>query len=137
VIPIEFINKAREMGACRDALEWLEQGPRTIQDLARYHRNWVAWGLQVPGFPELLSDAQFDEARKQYPGVALAYCSARLSDQQFDEAQKQCPWAALAYGSARLSDQQFDEACKGAPWTALVYGPERCKARDSQKESNL
>jgi hypothetical protein len=129
LIPIEFINKARELGACDEALEWLEQEPRTIQEMVYHQLEWVVWGFRIPGFTELLSDRQFDHVRKLYPGTALRYCSARLSDEQFDKARKQYPGAALEFCSARLSDQQFDEARKLYPWVALAYCLERCHAR--------
>ena len=88
------IEWAVEQNACEDAIEWLRESPRSINEtLARY----AVWLLE--------------------------HASARLTDAQFAFAVSAEPYAALAYehASNRLSDEQFALAFAAEPWTAFSH----------------
>ena len=41
----KLIEKARKAGACREALDWAEERPRTWKELVRHNPAWAVWGL--------------------------------------------------------------------------------------------
>jgi hypothetical protein len=45
LIPKELIDRAEKAEACKEAIDWLREKPRTWLELTKGHRDWGQWAL--------------------------------------------------------------------------------------------
>jgi hypothetical protein len=130
VITADQISCAEEAGACQEALGWLRVGPRTVEEMALAHPDWVLWavghGFVVPA--ELL-----DACAEREPGIALEYAADCLTPERLDACAEQKPDAALGYAAHLLPPDRLGWCAEREPWLALYCAaayltPERLDA---------
>ena len=125
------IEWAAAQGACDDAIEWLRESPRSLEDAIEMHPDWL-----LEHASERLTDAQLATvvAVAANPRTALYYerACARMSDDQFALAIAAEPGVALCYASDRLTDEQFALAVAAEPWTALSHEHVCARMSDAQ-----
>ena len=46
------INKAKAKDACRSALNWLDEKPRTWAEMDAYRRDWMVWAFEHEVMPQ-------------------------------------------------------------------------------------
>jgi hypothetical protein len=46
MIPKNLIEEAKSQGACPDAIKWLEESPRSFEDLVSYSIVWAEWAIR-------------------------------------------------------------------------------------------
>ena len=125
------IEWAAAQGACEDAIAWLRESPRSIEDTIARHPDWL-----LEHACARMTDAQLAVAIATRPGAALSHehVCARMSDDQFAVAIAARPWTALHYEHAflRLTDAQFAAAIAGEPGVALSHKRACARMTDAQ-----
>jgi len=75
----EKIETARKRGACEDALAWLEEAPRTWEEVIEGYADWL-----LVHATDHLTPERLDRCAERFPWVALQCASDHLTPERLD-----------------------------------------------------
>jgi len=122
IITADQIQFAVFKGACREAVAWLQETPRTWEMLVNYHPDWFLWAAGEGMVPhDSLTPKIIDTCAEKEPGSALAYASQLLTTERIDWCAERASICALCYCPSLLTPQRLDACARREPYTASKH----------------
>jgi hypothetical protein len=119
VITKSMITRAKKAGACDEALIWLRQKPRTVDEVIETKLHFARWAFEFPSFARLLTPKQFDLLVRCFPSISIRRHKKKLSADQFNRCIKATPVTALSYARNMLTSEQLSFCVRRATLDAM------------------
>src|SRR3990167_4722545 len=107
----EYIAAAANLNACRPALAWLREKPRTLKELAAHNQDWAAWVVEYA--PAAYAKRAWT-ALLALPGGPSEY-SLRGIVEWAPDAWRERAWAALLALPGGASEYSLRDIVKFSP----------------------